>query len=169
MATLKATSMEMESQLKDSQNTIMSLQEDLKAFEMENKHMADKWKKDINSWEVLKNKFQLVQRELNTLQQRPGSNASEFQQNWETDSAFQSGTSSPTFSVSSHFESPTGKQILAEDWQAKYQELQVSFEELGSKYNELHIQLSVSPPYFPIDDGGAPTKRTSLKVSYTIR
>ena len=90
MATLKATSMEMESQLKDSQNTIMSLQEDLKAFEMENKEMADKWKKDINSWEVLKNKFQLVQRELNTLQQRPGSNDSESQQNWETDSAFQS-------------------------------------------------------------------------------
>ena len=68
MATLKATSMEMESQLIDSQNTIMSLQEDLKAFEMENKHMADKWKKDINSWEVLKNKLQVVQRELNTLQ-----------------------------------------------------------------------------------------------------
>ena len=61
----------------------MSLKEDLKAFEMENKHMADKWNKDINSWEVLKNKFHLVQRELNTLQQRPGSNDSESQQNWD--------------------------------------------------------------------------------------
>ena len=68
----------------------------------------------------------------------------ESQQNWETDSAFQSGTSSPTFSVSSQFESPAGKQILAEDWQAKNQELQVSFDKLGSKFDELQIQLSLS-------------------------
>ena len=31
-----------------------------------------------------------------------------------------------------------------------------------------HIQLSVSPPNFPIEDGGAPTNLTSLKVSYFI-
>ena len=30
-----------------------------------------------------------------------------------------------------------------------------------------HIQLSVSEPNLPIDDGGAPTKRTSLNVSVT--
>ena len=122
----------------------MSLQEDLKAFEMENKDMVDKWKKDINSWEVLKNKFQLVQRELNTLQQRPGSSDSESQQNWETDSAFQSGTSSPTFSVSSQLESPAGKQILVEDRQTKNQELQVSFDNLSSKFDELQSKLSLS-------------------------
>ena len=139
IASLKAMSMEMESQLKDSQNTIISLQEDLKTSEIENRDMYDKWRKDINSLEVLKNKFQLVQRELNTLQQRPGSNASEFQQNWETDSAFASGTSSPTFSVRSQLESPAGKQVLVEDWQTKNQELQVNFDSLGSKLDELQI------------------------------
>ena len=35
--------------------------------------------------------------------------------NWETDSAFQSGTSSPTLSVSSQLESHAGKKVLAEN------------------------------------------------------
>ena len=141
MASLKATSMEMESQLKNSQNTIMSLQENLKAFEIENKEMAEKWSKDT---EVYKNKIQLFQRELNTVQHHPGSGDSESQQNWETDSAFHSGASSPTLSVSSQAESLAGKHILAEDVQAKYQQLQLNFEELGLKCDELQNQLSVS-------------------------
>ena len=94
--------------------------------------------------EVYKNKLQLLQREFNTVQQRPGSGDSESQQNWETDSAIYSGTSSPTPSVSSQVESLAGKHILVEDLQAKLQELQVNFEELGSKCDDLHNQLSVS-------------------------
>ena len=78
------------------------------------------------------------------MQQRPGSNASEFQQNWETDSAFASGASSPTFSVRSQLESPAGKQILVEDLQIKNQELQVSIDNLGSKFDELQSQLCLS-------------------------
>ena len=78
------------------------------------------------------------------MQQCPGSNDSDSQENWETDSAFQSGTSSPTFSVRSQLESPAGKQILVEDGQIKNQELQVSIDNLGSKFDELQSKLSLS-------------------------
>ena len=122
--------MEMDSQLKSSQNTIVSLQEKLEACESENKDMAEKWSKDTV---VYKNKIQLLQRELNKRQHQSGSGDSESQQDWENDSAFHSGTSSPTLSISSQAESLVGKNNLAEDVQAKYQQLQLNFEELGFK------------------------------------
>ena len=69
--------MDMDSQLKSSQNTIVSLQEKLEACESENKDMADKWSKDTG---VYKNKIQLLQRELDKVQHHSGSGDSESQQ-----------------------------------------------------------------------------------------
>ena len=119
--------MDMDSQLKNSRNTIVSLQEKLEACEG-----------------VYQNKIKLLQRELDNAQLHSGSVDSESQQDWENDSAFHSGTSSPTLSISSQAESPAGKHNLAEDVQAKYQQLKLDFEELGLKCDELQNQLSVS-------------------------
>ena len=67
IALLKATVIEMNSQLEGSHNTIMSLREDLEACETENKEIADKWSKDIADKELYKNKLQLLQRELSNV------------------------------------------------------------------------------------------------------
>ena len=45
MASLKTTNIDMESQLKNSKNTLMSLQEKSEAFEIEIKEMAEKMDK----------------------------------------------------------------------------------------------------------------------------
>ena len=106
---LTTTSMDMDSQLKNSRNTIVSLQEKLEACEG-----------------VYQNKIKLLQRELDNAQLHSGSVDSESQQDWENDSAFHSGTSSPTLSVSSQAESLVGKNNLAEEVQAKYQQLRLN-------------------------------------------
>ena len=56
------------------------------------------------------------------MQQLPRSNALEIQQNWETDSAFASGASSPAFNLSSQLDNQGLKQNFAEELQFKNQE-----------------------------------------------
>ena len=108
---LTTKSMDMDSQLKNSQNTIRSLQEKLDACKSENEELANKLSKDTG---VYQNKIQLLHRELDKVQHHSGSGDSELKQDWENDSAFHSGTSSPTLSISSQAESLVVKNNLAE-------------------------------------------------------
>ena len=104
MLSLETKSMEMDNQLKDKQDNILLLQQELEATKAENPDVLSKWKADSNCLKDLQNRFQQVQNELFSMKKLPKANSLEMQyrpddKNWETDSAIESGVSSPTFSI----------------------------------------------------------------------
>ena len=108
----------------------------MEATKKQREDISQKWKRDSDSLEDMQNKYNLAQKELNDRQQLPGSNALEIQQNWEADSAFASGVSSPAFSVSSQLDNHVVKQQSVEELQYKNQELQENINTLIAELTE---------------------------------
>ena len=146
MLSLEAKSMKMDNQLKEEQDNIVLLQNELEATKAENNDVLGKWKVDSDSLKDLQNKFQLVQNELLNIKQLPKANALEIQykpddKNWEADSAIASGVSSPAFSVNSQFENPVLKQNVVNELHIRNQELQQNINTIKFNFNQVQDEF----------------------------
>ena len=105
----------MENEIKENQNNTALLHRDM---------------------EVLRNKLDLAEKELNDMQQLSNSKALEIQQNWEADS----GVSSPVLSLSSQLDNQSPKQSLVLEIQNQSQELQQDIKTLTTELSEEKVK-----------------------------
>ena len=86
--------------------------------------------------DVLMNKLDMAEKELNDMQQLSNSKALDIQQNWEADS----GVSSPVLSLSSQLDNQSPKQSLVLEIQNQSQELQQDMKTVKTELSEEKVK-----------------------------